>query len=115
VDLTGTWTLVEWTASNGEKTRHPCGSDAVGRIIYAPSFMSAFLARADGVSDAIAYSGTWERLGDEVVHHVTLSTVDAFVGTDLVRVVSWEGSDLVLTTPPRDGWTNQLRWRRADG
>lgn len=112
--LTGTWELVEWTAFNDAKTRHPSGPDALGRIVYSPDgFMSAFLARADGFSDALAYSGTWERLGEGVVHHVTLSTVDSFVGTDLVRSVSWSDSDLVLTTPPRDGWVNQLRWRRA--
>jgi hypothetical protein len=115
--LDGTWALVEWTASNGEKSRHPLGPDASGRIVYsADGFMSAFLARSDGWSDALAYSGTWERLaGEEVVHHVTLSTVEAFVGTDLVRTVSWERGDLVLTTPPRDGWVNVLRWRREAG
>ena len=112
--IDGTWDLVEWIASNGEKSRHPSGPDARGRLIYsADGFMSAFLAAADGTSNALAYSGTWDRRGDEVVHRVTLATVDSFVGTDLVRSVSWEGSDLVLTTPPRDGWLNRLRWRRA--
>jgi Lipocalin-like domain len=113
MDLTGTWQLVEWTAAE----RHPRGPDAVGRLIYSgDGFMSAFLAGADGFSDALAYSGTWEMLGrKEVVHHVSISTVEAFVGTDLVRAVSWDGDDLVLTTPPRDGWVNVLRWRRADG
>ena len=79
--------------------------------------MSAFLARADGFSDALAYSGTWElRGGEEVVHHVSLSTRESFVGRDLVRSVSWEGADLVLTTPPaRDGVVNVLRWRREGG
>ena len=116
-DLTGAWTLVEWTASNGEKVRHPSGPDAAGRLIYSPDgFMSALLAAADGSSDSLAYSGTWERRGtEEVVHRVSLSTVASFVGTDLVRSVSWEGSDLVLTTPPRDGWVNRLRWRREGG
>lgn len=116
MDLTGTWHLVEWTASSDEKVRHPHGPDALGRIVYSgDGYMSAHLSKADGFSDALSYSGTWETLGeDEVVHHVSLSTVEAFVGTDLVRTVTWEGSDLVLTTPPRDGWVNQLRWRRAD-
>jgi hypothetical protein len=112
--LGGTWSLVEWTA-NGS---HPLGSDAVGRIIYSDDgFMAAFLARADGSSDALAYSGAWERLGaEEVVHRVSVSTRPSFVGADLVRSVSWDGSDLVLTTPPtRDGVVNVLRWRREAG
>ena len=113
MDLTGTWQLVEWTFGD----EHPLGDDAVGRLIYSgDGFMAAFLARADGWSDALAYSGTWERLGEEeVVHHVSISTRRSFVGTDLVRAVSWEGDDLVLTTPPRDGWLNVLRWRREAG
>ena len=115
--MTGAWELVEWTAcsSGSAEVVHPYGRDAVGRLIYSEDgFMSAFLARADGCSDALAYSGTWERLGgEEVVHRVTLSTRASFVGTELVRAVSWSDSDLVLTTPPRDGWVNRLRWRRA--
>jgi ketosteroid isomerase-like protein len=103
--LVGAWELVEWSARG----------DAVGRLIYsAEGFMSAFLAGGDGFSDALAYSGTWQlRGGDEVVHHVSLSTRESFVGKELVRAVSWAGGDLVLTTPPaRDGVVNVLRWRR---
>ena len=105
MDLVGTWQLVEWSAR----------ADAVGRLIYSDDgFMSAFLAGADGFTDALAYSGTWElRGGEEVVHHVSLATRESFVGKDLVRAVSWLDDDLVLTTPPtRDGVVNVLRWRR---
>jgi len=104
--LAGAWELVEWSER----------SEAVGRLIYSDDgLMSAFLADADGFSDALAYSGTWElRGGEEVVHHVSLATRESFVGKDLVRAVSWEGADLVLTTPPtRDGVVHVLRWRRA--
>ena len=103
--LVGAWELVEWSARD----------DAVGRLIYSDDgLMSAFLAGADGSSDALAYSGTWElRSGEEVVHHVSLATHASFVGKDLVRAVSWVEGDLVLTTPPtRDGVVNVLRWRR---
>ena len=88
--LPGAWRLVEWTAGDS----HPLGDDAVGRLIYSDDgFMAAFLARADGFSDALAYSGAWElRGGEEVVHHVSVSTRESFVGRDLVRAVSWEGS-----------------------
>jgi ketosteroid isomerase-like protein len=106
--LAGAWRLVEWSARG----------DATGRLIYSDDgFMSAFLAGADGFTDALAYSGTWElRGGEEVVHHVSLSTRGSFVGKDLVRSVSWLDEDLVLTTPPaRDGVVNVLRWRREGG
>jgi hypothetical protein len=99
--LAGAWRLMEWSSRG----------DAVGRLIYSEDgYMSAFLAGSDGFSDALAYSGTWElRTGEEVVHHVSLATRGSFVGKDLVRAVSWEGNDLVLTTPPP---VNVLRWRR---
>ena len=112
--LVGAWRLVEWTAGDS----HPLGADAVGRLVYSDDgFMAAFLARADGFTDALAYSGAWElRGGEEVVHHVSVSTQESFVGRDLVRFVSWEGADLVLTTPrPRGGSVNVLRWRREAG
>lgn len=114
VDLAGTWALVEWTAGND----HPLGPDAVGRLVYAADgYMAAFLARADGHSDALAYSGAWAWLGgEEVVHRVSVSTLGSFVGRELVRAVSWDGEDLVLTTPPdRHGRVNVLRWRREAG
>jgi hypothetical protein len=117
-ELVGTWWLVQWTASHDDgSSRHPSGPDATGRIIYSgDGFMSAHLAAADGFSGALSYSGTWELLGgEEIVHHVTISTVEAFVGTDLARTVAWDGEDLVLTTPPRAGWVNVLRWRREAG
>ena len=113
--LVGAWRLVEWTAGDS----HPLGPDAVGRLIYSEDgFMSAFLARADGFSDALAYSGTWElRDGEEVVHHVSVSTQRVVRrSSDLVRSVSWADGDLVLTTPPpRGGEVNVLRWRREGG
>ena len=109
--LVGSWDLVEWTYGDS----HPLGEDAVGRLIYSDDgFMAAFLSRADGYSDALAYSGAWELRGrEEVVHHVSVSTRESFVGRDLVRSVSWLDDDLVLATPPRDGVANVLRWRRA--
>ena len=112
--LEGTWRLVEWTAGDS----HPLGPDAVGRLIYSDDgFMAAFLARSDGFSDGLAYSGSWElRGGEEVVHHVSVATQESFVGRDLVRFVSWVDNDLVLTTPrPRGGEVNVLRWRREGG
>lgn len=114
--IAGAWSLVEWTSSRDGEVAHPHGADGLGTLVYSPDgFVSAHLARADGFSDALSYCGTWELRGDEVVHRVLVSTVPAFVGTDLVRSVSWEGPDLVLTTPPRDGWVSVLRWRRAGG
>ena len=111
--LAGAWRLVEWTAGDA----HPLGPDAVGRLLYSDDgFMAAFLSRADGSSDSLAYSGAWELLGgEEVVHHVSVSTRGSFVGKDLVRAVSWLDADLVLTTPLRDGVANVLRWRREGG
>ena len=63
--------------------------------------MLASLPAADGFSDALAYSGTWElRGGEEVVHHVC--SPRATPSSERPGpAVSWAG-DLVLSTPPRE-------------
>ena len=111
VGLAGAWRLAfEWLLR---------AATPVGRLIYSDDgFMSAFLAGGDGFSDALAYSGTWElRGGEEVVHHVSLSTRKSFVGRDLVRSVSWldGGPRAHYAAVARLGVVNVLRWRREGG
>jgi hypothetical protein len=66
----------------------------------------------------ISYGGTYELDGDRVVHHLDFALFPDWIGTDLVRVVSWEDDQLVLTTVPEttsSGKTvvNRLFWRRV--
>jgi hypothetical protein len=141
-DLTGSWRLTCWDHSiDGSHRGFPLGEDAEGQIIYAPDGnMSAILMQArrepfgaaqfhQGTAEQrevaaltyISYGGTYELDGDRVVHHLDFALFPDWIGTDLIRVVSWEGDQLVLTTLPEtttSGKTvvNRLIWRRvADG
>jgi len=138
-DLFGTWLLTQWDLTiDGAPRGYPMGEDAQGQIIYgADGYMSAILMmRNRPRSEApqfhqaspqerdiaalgyISYGGTWELRGNLVVHHVAFALFPNWIGTDLVREVSWKGADLLLTALPevsRSGKTvvNRLFWRRA--
>lgn len=135
--LVGTWELVEWTATVGERVQRPFGGDVIGRLTYtidghmwatlmrrdrtlisATTLASATAAdRAAAAAGYLNYAGTYSEENGRVVHHVELSLMPNWVGGDQVRNVDWEGDDLILTTDPEPGRsgeviTNRLRWRR---
>ncbi len=142
-EIIGTWELVEWTFSvAGRRSVHPWKGRAVGRLTYtADGMMWAALMdpdrehvptrtlsaapapiRAAVAAGYLTYTGHYTVQGDEVVHHVELSLLPNWVGTDEVRRIAWianeDGTrDLVLSTvpTPTDGGresVNRLRWRR---
>lgn len=137
--LVGSWLLTRWDFTvDGVPRGYPMGEDAQGQIIYdTDGYMSAILMmRERPRSEAphfhqasaqerelaalgyVSYGGTWELHGNLVVHHVSFALFPNWIGTDLVREVSWDGDNLVLTARPevsRSGKTvvNRLFWRRA--
>ena len=137
--LVGAWELVSWDLSvDGERGPHGFGDAVTGLLLYlADGHMSAILSdprraplsvepfaaapadeRARASRSYVSYGGRWTVDGDQVRHHVEFCLLPNWVGTDLVRTVSWEDDDLVLATAPeRDSTgrvvTNRLRWRRA--
>ena len=137
-DLVGTWHLSRWDYTvDGEFRGYPMGEDARGQIIYGPDgHMSAILAfadrprvsasqfakasveeRAEAAATYLNYAGPWELADEVVTHHVRFANFPNWVGTDLVRYVSWEDGALLLTTAPETtsgGATvvNRLYWRR---
>jgi hypothetical protein len=138
-DLVGSWTLTRWDYTvDGEPRGFPMGEDARGQIIYAPDgHMSAILMQAErppfeqpqfhqGTAEQremaaltyVSYGGTYDLEGDRVLHHVAYALFPDWIGTDLVRIVSWQDDQLVLTAVPettRTGKTvvNRLFWQRA--
>jgi hypothetical protein len=138
-ELHGTWTLTRWDSTvDGEHRGFPMGADAQGQIIYgADGHMSAILMQRDRPRSSaaqfhqataeerelaalgyVSYGGTWDLASDVVAHHVAYALFPNWVGTDLVREVSWQGDDLVLTALPEttsSGRTvvNRLFWTRA--
>jgi len=110
--LVGTYNLVSWENrhESGDIT-YPLGSDAKGVISYSPDgFMFVHImannrkrhASGDlfGGNDAeiresatthISYCGTYEIMGNEVVHHVNISSFPNWVPSEQRR--NWEFRD----------------------
>ena len=57
--------------------------------------------RAAAFADCLGYAGRWVIEGERITHHVELATVPNWVGTDLVRFISWQGDQLRLRTAPQ--------------
>ena len=72
--------------------------------------------RADAYSTCLAYIGTWELNGDEVVHGIEVSLYPNWAGAQQSRPFTYTGSELVLRTPPAQGpsgrFVNELAWER---
>ena len=144
-NLIGTWFLQEWDCTlNGDYHNHPFGRDAQGVITYSPSGrMSAILMKAGQaqlkeanlqratdaerqhlLSGYVSYAGSWRVEGDNVIHCVDFSLLPNWIGTELVRKISWtpnavgyrECAQLILSTQPMttrsgDIVVNRLRWK----
>jgi hypothetical protein len=120
--ILGTWKLVSASSSSsdGERSDTPLGVGPTGSITYTPDGrMSAIIShggrkplfaagptpptteqRADAFSTFVAYAGRFTLKSDEVIHHVEISFIQDWVGTDQVRKIKLEGERLVLSTPP---------------
>jgi hypothetical protein len=138
--LVGTWNLVSYTVTNeaGVKIAEPFGPSPRGLLIYTENgFMSGQLMSANrsqwrsdlprkasseekvlAFDSYLGYCGTYELQGDRVIHHVTTSFFPNWVGTDLVRVMQFDGNLLTLTAhiATSNGRTRtvQITWRRLE-
>ena len=138
-DLIGRWRLVAWSTRADDGTlSHPFGENPEGSLVYtAEGWMSAMLApavrpslstadplggdeseRAAAFSTFIAYAGTYDVDGDDVVHQVTVSMFPNWVGTAQRRTATLIGDVLILRTAPLEVLgrvsVNELRWVREE-
>lgn len=119
--LVGTWRLVSFEVRDAEgRITYPFGRDAVGFITYSPDghmavqFGRAGRARvttgdwvaaepaeiAAAARDYIAYCGAYELRDGVVVHRVELSLLPNWIGGELVRLATFEGERVTLSTSP---------------
>jgi hypothetical protein len=72
--------------------------------------------QAEAFKTFLAYAGRYKLSGDQVIHHVEISSIPNYVDKDLVRRVKFEGDRIVLVTPPTrlNGklQTVELIWQR---
>jgi hypothetical protein len=137
-DLNGTWSLAAWRRIAGDgSVSYPLGADARGLLVYTengrmtvqiaasnrPALASDdplggdAAARAAAYSSYLAYFGTYEVQGQEVVHNIDGSLFPNWSGVKQVRPFTTEFDQLVLRTPPMSlagGTTviNELAWKR---
>ncbi len=116
--LVGTWKLVSAssTTSTGERKEAPYGPSPVGFLTYtADGRVTALISyggrkplgtlasleeQAEAFKTFLAYAGRYTLNGDEVTHHVEISSIQSYVGKDLVRNVKFQGDQILLVTPP---------------
>ena len=137
-DIVGTWRLVSASAigPTGARDDAPFGRTPHGILIYTPERTMAALVsydrrpplsadriaapaeeRAAAFATFFSYAGTYTLRRDTVVHHVSIASVQNWVGTDLVRVVALSHDRLVLRTPVLSVggvlMTSELVWQRV--
>lgn len=139
--LAGTWSLVAWRRIAVDGTvSYPLGKEARGLLSYADNGRMMVQitgenraelatddplggdesARAWAYSTYLAYFGTYEVQGQNVVHRIEGSLYQNWAGQSQIRPLTDESGELVLRTPPMrlsDGTTvvNELAWTREKG
>lgn len=133
--LVGTWKLVSASSTTvaRERSGTPYGLNPAGFLTYtadgrvtalisydgrkALSFGGGTLEeQAEAFQSFLAYAGRYSFNGDKVTHHIEISSIQNYVGKDLVRSVKFQGDQIVLVTPPTpvNGkvQTVELIWQR---
>jgi len=117
-ELIGDWKLVSAVSSTSKGVRNetPYGVAPEGLLTYsADGRVTAMISYGDrkplraaaSVQDLaeayktfISYTGRCLYENEKLIHHVEISSIQNYVGRDLVRTVKFRGNHLVLTTPP---------------
>jgi hypothetical protein len=55
--------------------------------------------QAEAFNTFLAYAGRYTLSNDKVVHHIEVSSIQNYVGKDLVRSVRFDGDRITLVTP----------------
>lgn len=135
--LVGNWVLVEWTATVDDTVVRPFGGVVDGHLTYTaegrmwavlqkrdrPPLKTGTLAaasaeqRAAAAAGYLSYGGRYVVDGNRVVHSVDTALFPDWIGGEQVRLIDWNGDELILSTLPETttgGRTvvNRLRWRR---
>jgi lipocalin-like protein len=137
-NLVGTWKLVSASSktSTGERSEPPYGPDPAGFLTYTgDGRVSALISyggrkplsvgggalavqqeQAEAFKTFLAYGGRYTLSGDKVTHHIEISSIQNYVGKDMVRSVKFHGDQILLITPPTpvNGkiQTVELIWQR---
>ncbi|MBW4687579.1 MAG: lipocalin-like domain-containing protein [Komarekiella atlantica HA4396-MV6] len=76
-------------------------------------YIKAILRYFQAARNYISYSGQYEIIDNRVIHHVEVSLVPDWTGTDLERTIEFSGDQLVLISPPAGNVSFHLTWQRV--
>jgi lipocalin-like protein len=133
--LVGTWKLVSAssTTAQGERCETPYGPNPVGFLTYTEDGRVAAMIsyggrkslsirggtpeeQAEAFKTFLAYAGGYALSDDTITHSVEISSIQTYVGKDLVRNIKFQGDRITLVTPPTfvNGkiQTVELIWQR---
>jgi hypothetical protein len=135
--LVGTWRLVSAssTSSTGGRNETPYGPGPSGLLTYSEDGRvtalisyggrkalsvgggpSALEEQAEAFKTFLAYAGRYTLNGEKVTHQIEISSIQNYVGKDLVRRIKFQDDQIILITPPTpvNGkiQTVELIWQR---
>jgi Lipocalin-like domain len=135
--VVGTWKLIGASSktSAGERIDAPYGVGPVGFLTYTEdgriSSVISYGGRkplsmgggkieeqVEAFKTFLAYAGRYTRSGDQIIHHIEVSSIQNYVDRDLVRTIKFEEDQITLITPPTpvNGkiQTLELVWQRLE-
>jgi hypothetical protein len=117
--IVGVWKVISYVSRDeetGVETK-PWGENPQGLLMYTADGYMSGVGTADGrtapagageklteeraklFASMTAYAGRYTVESDRVIHHVDVAWNPAWVGTDQVRYVSFEGNTIHIRTP----------------
>ena len=118
-ELVGKWKLVSASSitSTGERSDSPHGLNPVGLLTYGEDGrVTALISyggrkslpigggnleqQAEAFTTFLAYAGRYTFSDNMVTHHIEISSIQNYVGRNLVRSVKFDGDRIILVTPP---------------
>lgn len=138
--IVGTWKLIsaKSTTSKGAVDNYAFGKSPTGFMTFTTEGrMSLIMAddarkplsildrvaappneRAEAFATFVAYAGRYSFNGDRLIYHVEVSSIQNWVGTDLTRIIRFQGNRLTTRTPTTvKGGVQQvieLMWERVN-
>jgi hypothetical protein len=136
--ILGTWELVSAASSTsgGKRDETPFGQNPAGFLTYTQDGrMTAMISfggrkrlspnnlgvapveeQAEAYRTFVAYAGRYTLNSENVIHHVEISSIQDWAGTDLLRSIKFEGERIILAAlpAPADGDLKsfELIWQR---
>ena len=82
-------------------------------LINGWKYIKAMFRYLQASANYVSYSGKYQIQGNKVIHHVVVSLLPDWIGTDLERTFEFSDSRLLLITPPLGGNPQYLTWERV--